>query len=110
MIDFNIQRSQNIFYCISWYFLTNKSKSFLIRKIDLKITETELCEALILGSLENITQQFFVIGEQHTEEASIGGIWGVFFAIPLATLIKAIYSAWPNLDEAQKPESVEPSG
>ena len=40
----------------------------------------------------------------------IGGIWGVFFAIPLATLIKAIYSAWPNLDEAQKPESVEPSG
>ena len=39
----------------------------------------------------------------------IGGIWGVFFAIPLATLIKAIYSAWPNLDEAQKPESVEPS-
>lgn len=40
----------------------------------------------------------------------IGGIWGVFFAIPLATFIKAIYSAWPNLDEAQKPESVEPSG
>ena len=40
----------------------------------------------------------------------IGGIWGVFFAIPLATLLKAIYSAWPNLDEAQKPKSVEPSG
>lgn len=24
------------------------------------------------------------------------GLWGVFFAIPLATLIKAIISAWPN--------------
>ncbi len=30
----------------------------------------------------------------------IGGIWGVFFAIPLATLIKAIYSAWPDLEES----------
>ena len=29
----------------------------------------------------------------------IGGIWGVFFAIPLATLIKAIYSAWPDMHE-----------
>ena len=26
------------------------------------------------------------------------GIWGVFFAIPLATLIKAIYKAWPRPD------------
>lgn len=24
------------------------------------------------------------------------GLWGVFFAIPLATLIKAIYTAWPR--------------
>ena len=24
------------------------------------------------------------------------GVWGVFFAIPLATLIKAIYNAWPT--------------
>ena len=24
------------------------------------------------------------------------GIWGVFFAIPLATLLKAIYNAWPS--------------
>jgi putative permease len=24
------------------------------------------------------------------------GLWGVFFAIPLATLIKAVLSAWPN--------------
>jgi putative permease len=27
---------------------------------------------------------------------SIWGFWGVFFAIPLATLIKAILNAWPN--------------
>lgn len=24
------------------------------------------------------------------------GIWGVFFAIPLATLVKALYNAWPD--------------
>ena len=24
------------------------------------------------------------------------GIWGVFFAIPLATLVKAIYNSWPR--------------
>ena len=29
----------------------------------------------------------------------IWGVWGVFFAIPLATMIKAVFSAWPRLDE-----------
>lgn len=28
------------------------------------------------------------------------GLWGVFFAIPLATLIKAVLSAWPEVVEA----------
>ncbi len=27
------------------------------------------------------------------------GFWGIFFAIPLATLVKAVVSAWPRLDE-----------
>jgi len=27
------------------------------------------------------------------------GFWGVFFAIPLATLVKAVTSAWPRLDD-----------
>jgi len=27
----------------------------------------------------------------------IWGFWGVFFAIPLATLVKAVISAWPKL-------------
>ena len=26
------------------------------------------------------------------------GLWGVFFAIPLATLVNAILSAWPSTD------------
>ena len=26
------------------------------------------------------------------------GLWGVFFAIPLATLIKAVFGAWPKFD------------
>lgn len=29
------------------------------------------------------------------------GFWGVFFAIPLATLIKAVLNAWPSGDEMQ---------
>lgn len=28
------------------------------------------------------------------------GFWGVFFAIPLATLVRAVISAWPNLKAA----------
>jgi putative permease len=28
------------------------------------------------------------------------GVWGVFFAIPLATLVKAIYGAWPTVEGA----------
>ncbi len=27
------------------------------------------------------------------------GFWGVFFAIPLATLVKAVLSAWPSMDD-----------
>ena len=33
------------------------------------------------------------------------GIWGVFFAIPLATLIKAIFLAWTHATEDEHPES-----
>lgn len=29
------------------------------------------------------------------------GFWGVFFAIPLATLVKAVLHAWPNPSEAE---------
>ncbi len=31
----------------------------------------------------------------------IWGMWGVFFAIPLATLVKAILYAWPRVDEVE---------
>ena len=33
----------------------------------------------------------------------IWGLWGVFFAIPLATLIKAIISAWPSSELIELP-------
>ena len=33
---------------------------------------------------------------------SIWGLWGVFFAIPLATLIKAVLNAWPREQTAQE--------
>ena len=33
---------------------------------------------------------------------SLWGIWGVFFAIPLATLIQAIIKAWPSHETANE--------
>ena len=36
----------------------------------------------------------------------IWGLWGVFFAIPLATLVKAVLNAWPTT----MPPEAEPSG
>lgn len=35
---------------------------------------------------------------------SLWGVWGVFFAIPLATLIQAILKAWPSHVEPELPE------
>jgi putative permease len=29
----------------------------------------------------------------------VWGVWGVFFAIPLATMIKAVFTAWPRQDK-----------
>jgi len=35
------------------------------------------------------------------------GFWGVFFAIPLATLVKAVINAWPSSSESQS--EIQPS-
>ncbi|MDA7746645.1 AI-2E family transporter, partial [Psychromonas sp.] len=35
------------------------------------------------------------------------GFWGVFFAIPLATLVKAVLHAWPTSDELDKVSELE---
>jgi putative permease len=29
-------------------------------------------------------------------------VWGVFFAIPLASLVKAVINAWPNNQEQRR--------
>lgn len=34
---------------------------------------------------------------------SIWGVWGVFFAIPLATLVDAVLNLWPKADEPSEP-------
>ena len=34
------------------------------------------------------------------------GFWGVFFAIPLATLVKAIFNAWPRLPAPDPPPAL----
>ena len=35
----------------------------------------------------------------------IWGLWGVFFAIPLATMLKAVFSAWPVKESVPSPDS-----
>ena len=40
----------------------------------------------------------------------IWGFWGVFFAIPLATLIKAVLNVWPARMPIAEKEEVEVSG
>jgi putative permease len=40
----------------------------------------------------------------------IWGFWGVFFAIPLATLVKAIYNAWPRRDPALAVDATDGAG
>lgn len=37
----------------------------------------------------------------------IWGLWGVFFAIPLATLVKALYNAWPRTHAEVQPAADE---
>lgn len=54
----------------------------------------------------------FVSGHYYCRSNFIGwymGFLGVFFAIPLATLVKAVLSAWPSnneFPEQQKCESI----
>ena len=38
------------------------------------------------------------------------GFWGVFFAIPLATLVQAILTAWPRPPKAERPDMNTKSG
>ncbi|MBE7214886.1 AI-2E family transporter [Shewanella benthica] len=35
------------------------------------------------------------------------GVWGVFFAIPLASLVKAVLNAWPTLESQVEPVETE---
>ena len=37
----------------------------------------------------------------------IWGFWGIFFAIPLATLVKAVINAWPKKHSADGDEAAE---
>jgi len=33
------------------------------------------------------------------------GFWGVFFAIPLATLVQAVLKAWPRINSTGPPDA-----
>lgn len=38
------------------------------------------------------------------------GFWGVFFAIPLATLVQAVLKAWPRISSPDEPETEKQAG
>jgi putative permease len=37
------------------------------------------------------------------------GFWGVFFAIPLGTLVKAVLTAWPRAQKREQREALQES-
>jgi putative permease len=37
------------------------------------------------------------------------GFWGIFFAIPLATVVQAVLKAWPRLSNHDAPPETEPT-
>ena len=40
----------------------------------------------------------------------VWGFWGIFFAIPLATLLKAVINAWPKRSDAWRLPAGEVEG
>ncbi len=61
---------------------------------------------LLLGEVVNIhpvgiVAAIFVFG-------GLWGFWGVFFAIPLATLVQAVIRAWPRAEDMEKKQVIEP--
>jgi len=40
----------------------------------------------------------------------LGGFWGIFFAIPLATVVKAILNAWPRQEQASDEPAAPATG
>jgi putative permease len=40
----------------------------------------------------------------------IWGLWGVFFAIPLATLVHAVLKSWPRHDLPEELAAEDPGG
>ncbi len=61
---------------------------------------------LLLGEVVNIhpvgiVAAIFIFG-------GLWGFWGVFFAIPLATLVQAVIRAWPRVDYLSKKPAVDP--
>jgi putative permease len=51
---------------------------------------------LVDGNLRNLHPVAIIVAVVFF--GSLWGVWGVFFAIPLATLIQAILKAWPSED------------
>ena len=46
----------------------------------------------VVGRRESIIVAILLFG-------GLWGLWGVFFAIPLATLVQAVINSWPSIQQ-----------
>ncbi|MCF8039185.1 MAG: AI-2E family transporter [Desulfohalobiaceae bacterium] len=64
------------------------------------VLDANLLVPLLLSEIVNLHPLAIIIGI--LVFGGMWGIWGVFFAIPLATLINAIIRAWPSAKQLEK--------
>lgn len=65
------------------------------------VLDANLLVPLLLSEIVNLHPLAIIIGI--LVFGGLWGLWGVFFAIPLATLVNAIIRAWPKMEGKKKP-------
>jgi putative permease len=74
----------------------------------LQILDGNLLVPILLSGVVNLHPVAIIIGI--LVFGGIWGFWGVFFAIPLATLVHAIIKSWPRRDlpaDSNNPPEIE---
>ncbi|MFC3852519.1 AI-2E family transporter [Salinispirillum marinum] len=66
----------------------------LVVYLVIQILDGNVLVPLLFSEAVNLHPIFIIIAVLFF--GGVWGFWGVFFAIPLATLVKAIYNAWPK--------------
>jgi putative permease len=83
---------------------TNELYYIMIAYLIIQILDGNVLVPLLFSEAVNLNPVSIIVAVLLF--GGIWGFWGVFFAIPLATLVKAIFNAWPKHQEAREAEKV----